>query len=568
MKKVLSLALVIVMMMALSISAVATTVSINDPENVLTDHTFVAYQILAGDYDETSKTLSNITWGSGVDGEDLVAELKSDSYDAVFANKFDALDSTKVSCPSDLAAILKEFAETSAEIEKFIEIAFKHTHGSGTTIVTSGTDLPYGYYLIVDTTVVSGEYAVNNAALLQVAGDDITINAKVEKPTMEKKVKENGEYTADDGYGTGYNDVATYSIGDTVPFALYSAVPDLSQYTEYEMIFKDNLSKGLTLDADSIKVTIGGVEITKGTVSEGVFTGDYHVEITPVTTANQVLPHMPEGNTLISVHIPDLKSITIDDGTGARSVKKGDKIVVTYDTVLNNNAVIGTPGNLNTAYLNFSNDPDSDSHGKTPDDQVIVFTMGLELDKVDGANTATKLKGVEFAVWKDEAKSAFAIVDANKRFAGWVDASTLTDTNSDGLVNVYDYTSAEYTAVYVTDTNGNVSIYGMDNGTYYVEETKALAGYNNILGLIPVTINADTVYGQTWDLSPDSALKGLANDTDSDWLTEKQIQNFGGTVLPETGGIGTVLFIAAGCVLILGASVVMVTRKKMSVYED
>ncbi len=567
MKKVLSFVLVLVMMMTMSLSALAASVSIKDhpgDDAVLNGHTFAAYQILKGDYhlDGGEETLSNIAWGDGIDYVDLVAELKLDAYDGVFGGKFDSLNTDLVSCPSDLANILVTFSASSAQIEKFIEIALKHLAGSGIALSTSGTDVADGYYLIVDTTNVDGKYEVKNAALLQVLGEDIEINAKVEKPPLEKKVKENTEYTSDGGYGTGYNDVATYSIGDTVPFALYSVVPDLTQYTEYEMIFKDNLSKGLTLDADSIKVTIAGVEITKGTTSGGVHTGDYHVSVTPITTANQVLPHMPEGNTLISVHIPDLKTITINDGSGDRAVKAGDEIVVTYNTVLNKNAVVGTPGNLNTAYLNFSNDPDSDSHGKTPDDQVIVFTMGLELDKVDGGNTTHKLKGVEFVVWKDDAKSAFAIVDANKRFAGWVKATDVADENP------YNYSSAEYTAVYVTDTNGNVSIYGLDNGTYYIEETKALAGYNAIIGLIPITIDADVVYGQTWDLSPATALKGLAGDTDSDWLTEKQIVNHGGTVLPETGGMGTVLFIAVGCVLILGASVVMVTRKKMSVYAD
>lgn len=570
MKKVLSIALVIVMILAMSIPAFATSVTVNDPNNVLTDHTFVAYQILAGDYDDETKTLSNITWGSGVDYTDLVSELTNGTHDAVFGDDFDGLDATKVSCPSDLAGVLKNYTQTSAQIEKFVEIALKHLAGNGTDLgVGNSVDLPYGYYLIVDTTDVEGEDAVSNAALLQVAGEDIEINAKVEKPTLEKKVKENADYTADAGYGAGYNDVATYSIGDVVPFALFATVPDLSQYTAYELSFHDNMSKGLTLDADSITVTIGGVELVKGTTDGTNHTGDYHAQITYVDISNETTA-TPAGNTVFTVHLPDLKAIQIDDGNGGtRAVTKGDKIVVSYNATLDADAAIGLPGNLNAAYLEFTNNPDVGGNGKTPEDKVIVFTLGLELDKVDGANTAKKLKGVEFAIWKDTAKSAFAVANkTTKKFAGWVLTTSLTDTNNDGVVDPYDYTSTENDAIHVTDINGNVTVAGLDNGTYYIEETKELAGYNAIVGLMELTINSDTANGQTWDFTPASALTGLENDTDSDWLAEKQIVNYGGTVLPETGGIGTVIFVSVGLMLILGASVVLITRKKMSIYEN
>ena len=570
MKKVLSIALVIVMILAMSIPAFATTVTVNDPNNVLTDHTFVAYQILAGDYDEDTKTLSNITWGAGVDYEGLVEDLTSADHEAVFGDDFDALDASKVSCPSDLAGILKNYTQTSAQIEKFVEIALQNLAGTGTNLeVGDSVDLPYGYYLVVDTTDVDGADAVANAALLQVAGEDIEINAKVEKPTLEKKVKENADYTADAGYGAGYNDVATYSIGDVVPFALYSTVPDLSQYTTYELSFHDNMSKGLTLDVDSITVTIGGVELEKGTTTGTEHTGDYHAQVTYIDISNETTA-TPAGNTVFTVHLPDLKSIQIDDGNGGtRAVTKGDKIVVSYNATLDADAVVGLPGNLNAAYLEFTNNPDIGGDGKTPEDKVIVFTLGLELDKVDGANTAKKLKGVEFAIWKDTAKSAFAVANkTTKKFAGWVLTSTLTDTNNDGVVDPYDYTSTENDAIHVTDINGNVTVAGLDNGTYYIEETKELAGYNAIVGLMELTINSSTVNGQTWDFTPASALTALENDTDSDWLAEKQIVNYGGTVLPETGGMGTVIFVSVGFMLILGASVILITRKKMSVYEN
>jgi len=578
MKKLLSISIAIIMMLSLCIPAFATTITIVDPENILADHTFIAYQILAGDYDESCKTLSNITWGNGVDGEDLIVDLKKDEFDSFFNNAFDGLDSTKVSCPSDLAAILSSGEDSKGNklsneaIEKFIDIVLTHVTPSHaiTLDVKNGSELDYGYYLIVDSTSVDGKNDVSNATLLQVAGDDIEINAKVDKPPFYKKVQEMSDYTTDDGFGAGYNDVATYSIGDTVPFLLKSIVPNLAQYTEYEMSFHDKMSKGLTLDVDSITVTIGGVELEKGTTNNGVHTGDYHVSVTHIDVTNETAD-TPAGTTVFNIHIPDLKSIRVSDGQGGtKALDYGADIIVTYNATLNKNAAIGIPGNPNTAYLEYTNDPDSDSKGKTPEDKVIVFTLGIEIDKVDGANTDKKLKGVEFVLWKDNAKSAFAVVDSNKKFDSWVTVSSLTDANSDGVVDPYDYSSEVKNAILVSDADGNVTIAGLENGTYFIQETKELPGYNAIVELMPIVIDANVAYGQSWDLTPDSALKTSDKDKDSDndWYYEIQILNYGGTVLPETGGLGTAIFVTIGCILIIGASVLMITRKKMSIYEN
>lgn len=550
MKKVLSLALVIVMMMALSISAAAVTVNVNDPQGVLNGHTMYAYQILIGDYDgdaDGDGTLSNIAWGNGVDVTNLIAELKAQ-------DAYKDLDASKTSCASDLAAILKGFGDNSAEAEAFIDVLQKHLSVAHGITVVDGVDLADGYYLIVDNTAVDGKYEVNNASLLQVVGENITITAKVEKPTMEKKVYD-PEYVETSGHGVGYNDVATYGIGDTVAFSLKSTVPDVSQFKHYEYAFNDTLSPGLELDVDSIKVYVNNQLLTKGTEDSG----DWHVSVTNYDSTNHGDDEI--GATYFRVHLPAMLELNIDDGAGGtRKITKGDVITVTYNAVLDNDAKLGSDGNPNVCYLEFSNNPDSEELGKTPTDKVIVFTFGIEIDKVDGANESILLQGVKFVVWKDTAKSAFAVVNDQSRFAGWV-----TATES---VTPATYSEAGKTAVLVTDVDGNVKIGGLDNGTYYAEEIEALPGYNNIVGLIEVKVAGEVTYTQAWDGNSSTVLGDLAGDTDNDWHVNQKVVNHSGTVLPETGGIGTVLFIAAGCVLILGASVVMVTRKKMSVYED
>lgn len=564
MKKVLSFVLVLVMMMTMSLSALAVTVVFDDPQGLLAGHKIEAYQVFAGDYHKEgeNETLSNITWGNGIDAGKLVTALKADAtVGAIFAG----LDFSKTSCASDLAAIL--VTATNAQVEKFIDIAQNCLSAEHKIDVVNGMTLTDGYYLVIDETVVDGQDMVNNASLLQVVGDTLTVAAKVEKPTLVKKVFENDYPNTDTVVGagqleTGYNDVATYSIGDTVPFKLYSTVPNMDQFAEYEMAFDDTLSPGLELNVESITVTIAGKELVKGTVSGDVHTGDYHVSVTKYDQTNH--GDDPIGATYFRVHLPDLKSIQIDDGKGGkRPLAKNDAIIVSYTATLDKDAIIGGDGNPNVARLTYSNNPDTDEMGITPPDQVIVFTMGLEITKVDGANEAHKLKGVEFVLW-NASKTHFAVVDADAKFSGWVEKTASVTPQS--------YSSIEFKALLETDIDGNVSIKGLDDGTYYAEETKALAGYNKLVEPVKIVIDSATKNGQSWDGTPSSALTGFESgsdkDTDSDWLVEKQIKNFGGTVLPETGGMGTVLFIAVGCVLILGASVVMVTRKKMSVYAD
>ena len=119
-----------------------------------------------------------------------------------------------------------------------------------------------------------------------------------------------------------------------------------------------------------------------------------------------------------------------------------------------------------------------------------------------------------------------------------------------------------------TDENGVALVKGLDDGTYLIEEVTAPAGYNAIVGDKTIVIEATTDNGDSWDGVASSALINIANDADSDALVDVQVINNKGAVLPETGSFGTALFITVGSVMVLGAVVILVVRKKMSVYED
>ena len=125
-----------------------------------------------------------------------------------------------------------------------------------------------------------------------------------------------------------------------------------------------------------------------------------------------------------------------------------------YEAKLNTNAVIGAQGNLNTAYLEFSNNPYVEGTGKTPDDTAIVFTYQLTVNKKMGDNT-TDLPGTAFKLEKKKANNI------------WEEVGRTT-----------------------AGTETTFEFKGLDDGTYKLTEITTPPGYNTIEPIV-FTINAD-----------------------------------------------------------------------------
>ena len=541
MKKLLGLLLAAVMVLAMGVPTFAASGSYTLTISGASDgHTYEAYQIFAGDLSENEQTLSNVKWGDGVNGEALLAALKGTEEEPT------AYQTCMTA--ADVAKVLESYENNSSEMKAFADIAGQHL-----TKTTSGTASAYnedsksytisglaaGYYLVKDKDdSVPGTDAYTDFILKVV--QNTTVTPKSDVPTVEKKVQEDDKHNQDDGYGNGYNDVADWNIGDAVPFKLIGTLPaNFADYDTYQYIFHDTLSDGLDLNKGSIKVYYASDKA--GTDKTEIPLGKYEVEA-PGT----------EGTDQCSFEV------AFADLTSVEGVTANKYIIVEYTATLNKDAEIGLPGNPNKVYLEFSNNPNSGGEGdtgKTPEDKVIVFTYELDATKVDGEHTDTKLKDAEFKLYDENGK--YVIVDADGKVTGWADNEAGGSTLK-------------------SDENGLFKVIGLDDGTYWLKETKAPDGYNLITDPIKIEIKATTVNDQDWTAmeGPADALKVLEikvtvgstttsgnGDTESG-IVETDIKNNKGAELPETGGMGTTIFYVLGAILVLGAGGLLIARRR------
>ena len=515
-KKLASFLLVLVMVLSVTTTAFAANVS-NE-----TKHSYNAYQIFSGTQADNSVPLGDVAWGSGINGAAFLAELKTDTRFVKEGTNIFASCTTA----ADVAAVLGGYGDKSDEANAFANVAAKHLTTTFTAIAAdaSTVDLAAGYYLLVDTTA-AGEGDAMNSALLQVTNKgDITISKKYNVPTVDKSVKDTD---------TKWGEAADWGIGSDVPFQLVGTLPsNYADYETYKYVFHDTLSAGLQYNGN-VKVYVQNGE-TKTEI-----TTDFTVDPTAAATA---------GGGTLTVTFADLKKVA--------NVNKDSKIVVEYTAKLLSTAEIGKPGNKNEVYLEYSNNPNHAGEGtptgNTPKDEVLVFTYELDVTKVDGQKTGKKLANAEFVLLNNNKTKAAKVTDG--KLVGWVDVPAGTKLTS--------------------DTNGKFVIAGLDADSYYLRETKAPAGYNLLKNDISVTITATLDKSENNPALTELKLsvkdgKTGAEATESNGsvdtgIVETNVMNNSGAQLPETGGMGTILFYVLGGILVLVAIILLVTRKRMS----
>ena len=334
-----------------------------------------------------------------------------------------------------------------------------------------------------------------------------------------------GYYLIDSTNNWGSNNTA--DIGQTVEFMTTINVHAGAQ----NYVLHDTMSVGLTFDPDSVSVEHRETDIGK---TETVTAAMYSV----VTGAYD---GCDKGCTFHVVFTQEF----------CDHLDTNDKVIVYYSAMLNRNATIAGDGNNNETFLEFG-----EEHTTTTD-STNTKTFGFDLVKTD--SQGIKIDGAKFRIYSTS--TGYTTGEGENEVSTEIDVVILKDKDEkpvlDGNGNpMYRRARANEDGVEIEVKGGIVTLVGFDNGTYYLEETEAPDGYNKLTGRQAFTIadgNLTASFDQDGKISAGSGV---------------QVVNKTGSMLPETGAMGTVLFISFGTFVALGTGTLLVTKKRMSMIED
>lgn len=486
---------------------------------------YSGYQLLKADVGSDDA----VTYTLNSKYKDIVLKAASDASGKTVSDFAGVKDFIKDHTKSDNStagedATLRKFADAVYKGISSAKLAADQTFKSGEN--TLSTDNA-GYYLLADATQdnVSNPHNYSATLLTGLVNKDVTLNVKSTTPVVHKKVM-NSE-------GTKYEDATDYNIGDTVPFMITGTVSSqIKSYDKYTYYFTDTLPKGLTLDENSIVVQAENV--TSG-YAQGIKATDA-TKLTKDTDYTVTTTKNDDGTTTFKVELTDLKKLVTDG-----KVKTSDTIVVTYNTKLNENAVVGQAGNINNVQLTYSNNPYKDGTGTTTERNAKVYTYELIVNKTGNGGNA--LTGAGFTLQKKDG-------DTYKTIAT-IDPDHTTD-NSKIVAKIVNGSKFEFS--------------GLDQGEYKIVESTVPKGYKKADD-IEFTISA-TFENQN---SADAALKTLSvdntalsvNKTDSG-VIETTVNNKSDSafVLPSTGGMGRYIFLGLGALVVIAAIAAPSLKKK------
>ncbi len=555
MKKLFALLMALAMVLSMSVTAFATgtepvpetgSITIN---GVGTGTTYEVYKLLdLESYDVAEGAYSykvNAAWAGFFATDEAKAVISVDVNGYVTWTGAED-DDTKANFAKNALAHAK--ANSIAPVKSSKNTSeFTVTEGVGKF---SGLEL--GYYLVDST--------MGALCGLTTTNPDASINAKNGIPTIDKQVQEDST----EQWGAQN----TADIGQIVEYRVTINVHAGAQ----NYVLHDAMADGLTFEQNANKKAYPNDE-TKDDIFRGVWKIEHvvpGVSTTEVTNTSE--------KTLYTVKTADLCEGTIKvDGTNAAcdfevhfskefcdSLETNDKIIVHYNAMLNRDAVVAGSGNVNTAQLTFG------EGGKSNEDAVTTYTYGIDIIKTDSANKL--IDGAKFRIY-DAAEGGNEVPVVILK-ASCEDGATeedylkdsegnylLFDVDGDGTteqityIESYRRARSDETGVDIVVNGGKVFVEGFDNGTYYLHETEAPDGYNKLTARQKFIIS---------DANLDATFNGDIYSTGSG----VHVVNKTGSMLPETGGMGTVLFIAFGMTVVLGTGVLLVTKKRMSMIVD
>ena len=548
------------------------TLTITNPE---AGHTYEAYQIFKGTFSTTEgkgateSYLSDIDWGTGVitAGDDYTAMIEAlknatptlyDNGETLLAGVNDA---TKV------AMALSKLENMAQEVDKFNEIVGAHltsTCAKATESQDKKTQvfegLTAGYYLVkdVDNSLKDQQNQSYTKYLVKLV-DTTTISVKSQAMNLHK-------FIVEDGKEVKANNAA---MGETVSYRLESATSKMDGYEKpYTYVIHDELDEGLTFNKDVV-VKIGkNADLDKNEVYAAE-----NVKVKYSTVANgeysETMPEVPEnGKLYIRITVNNL----------VENSKQDMNVLVTYSATVNNKAVIGTNPNTNTAYLEYSNNPNQSQNNEittstTPAEHVYTYVAGFEISKVSPADKL--LPGAQFMIEGTDGTTITKLNVIGYSFKEDDDGKYYNVNNSYTTATQDNYVGKKYVAEYGTiekdgsqvvgmtsdkdETVGTLRFNGLKEGTYTITEVLAPTGYKKLDKPITVKIdwiapnleNDETECKWTYD-DVSREEEGVVTPTKTD-NSHYKIVNQHGLTLPFTGGEGANLLAGLGLALMAAA---------------
>ena len=402
------------------------------------------------------------------------------------------------------------------------------------------TNLEPGYYLVYDNATPSGS-SVRSAVMLKSVKDEVVITLKANRPQIEKYVLENDNTT--------WGKATSVEIGEIVDFKIETLVPSHTMYENYAYYIEDVLPDGLTLNKDSIKVYQNDVQ-----VGDGWYTLD------------------TEDNANYDFKIDFTGPIT-------DKFKVNDLIKIEYTATVNGE-IVPHVANVNKAKLFYHNDPTVvvPTFG-TSEATANVYTYMFVLTKFSEDATGnfsnhTRLAGAKFKFYKEGSDEPIKFIEktVNGIVQYHVAPANTTEATVTEIEVIATGTPAEgfQNATYLGGNMGDITLFGLAEGVYEIEETVSPDGYILPDSNFKVTIS-DSVdaYGTitslqvTGEHSGDASIGNTGGSTNN-LLTWADIANATGESLPETGGMGTTLFTVIGVALMAGAVAFFTSRKRSS----